>query len=262
MNMRQLEAAAEAGINLIDIGLNLNDVLNVEITEQDERCPHCRKYAGIVCALNREDTMNLISLLDVTGHDRAACMLVGLAFDKGLDIFSNLRPRGIAEHHHCILFCDNPDCDDVGVPVKIFAAPEERIAAVGIAVRHGLRLELSRCWRVYGLALNRVLHGNTHAVAHVIAFAMHAPSIASWDARAVATLLRCEGGCDLAKFARERGELPSSREKARACLAAYERAQDELTRAREIMLHAQAGFWGAYSEFERARDELTPANSE
>jgi len=261
MNMRQLEAAAEAGINLIDINLNLNHVLNFEITDRDDRCPHCRTDAGIVCALNREDATNLISLLGValmTGNDRAACMLVGLAFEKGLDIFSNLRPRDIAEHHHCILFCDNPDCDDVGVPVKIFAAPEERIAAVGIAVRHGLRLELSSCWRVYGLALNRFLHGNTQAVAHVIAFAMHAPSIASWDARAVATLLRCEGGCDLAKFARERGELPSSREKARACLAAYERAQDELTRAREIMLHAQADFWGAYSEFESARDELTP----
>ena len=268
MNMRQLEAAAEAGINLIDINLNLNHVLNFEITDRDDRCPQCRQATAIVCALNREDATNRISLLSValmTGNDRAACMLVGLAskehwsdFDKGIDIFSNLRPRAIAEHHHCILFCDNPDCDDVGVPLKIFAAPEERIAAVGIAVRHGLRLELSSCWRVYGLALNRVLHGNTHAVAHVIAFAMHAPSIASWDARAVATLLRCEGGCDLAKFARERGELPSSREKARACLAAYERAQDELTRARERMEEAQDDFWDARSEFERAREELTP----
>ena len=47
MNMRQLEAAAEAGINLEHILLNLADVLKPEI--HLERCPHCLKRAGILC---------------------------------------------------------------------------------------------------------------------------------------------------------------------------------------------------------------------
>ena len=205
MNMRQLEAAAEAGINLIDMNLNLNHVLNFEITDRDDRCPHCRTDAGIVCALNREDATNRISLLSValmTGNDRAACMLFGLAskehwsdFDKGIDIFSNLRPRGIAEHHHCILFCDNPDCDDVGVPVKIFAAPEERIAAVWdsrptwasigvVKLLASIRFsaESSPTWKYPGRSAR-------HCVC---------------DACSVHRQLGCEGGCDLAAL---RGRL-------------------------------------------------------
>ena len=82
MDMRQLEAAAEAGINLGDIELNLADVLKPEI--HVERCPHCSKFTGILCTLNRDRVeVNRISLLDValmTGNDRVACMLVGFSF--------------------------------------------------------------------------------------------------------------------------------------------------------------------------------------
>ena len=82
MDMRQVEAAAEAGINLGDIELNLADVLKPEI--HVERCPHCFKFNGILCTLNRDRVeVNRISLLDValmTGNDRVACMLVGFSF--------------------------------------------------------------------------------------------------------------------------------------------------------------------------------------
>ena len=123
--------------------------------------------------------------------------------------------------------------------MEIFAAPEKRTAALGRAVRHGLRLGLSSCWRVYGSALNRVLHGNTQVVGLVIAFAMP-PGLAF--------LMESEGGCDLDAFAHEWGELPRSLEKARACLDAYERARKD--------------FLLASSEFKRARYELTLASSE
>ena len=203
----------------------------------------------MLCVLNQDPDVSAfdnISLLDValmTGNDRAACKLVALFFDEDFDCVPCLRPKDITEHH-CIFRCDSRACDGA-CPVKIFAAPEERIAAITIAVRHSLRLQFAHCWELYGLALNRFKKSKTRVVAHILAFLVGAPSIAR--------LIENEGGWDVVAFTRTGATLGDEDTDTRM----YEQARAAYERARDYFLFAYGRasdqFLLAESEYERVR---------
>ena len=173
MDESQIEAAVEAGINLNELSIILDDMFRVYV---DQPCPRCdRGGAAFGCALEGEPSTLQISLLEVAimvGDSRVARELVALGGEANF----RLHIGHILDHTE-VYRCRRSSCK-AECRVKLFAQPSARITAATDTIRESLRLEFSRAREKYALYVNRILKNRFPIVARVLVFLVDVPPIA------------------------------------------------------------------------------------
>ena len=189
LRMPSISAAADAGINLNMLAMNLDSTLGPGCNQ----CLQCWEEDGMLCLLKRESDDDIditISLLDAAlmlGKATDACNLVSLGVNM-----TRLKPEDLCHPAPCVFKCSNPTCG-AEWPAPIFAPPQERQAATVAAIRCSLRLQLRCSWDRYAPTLLQMLGRSASvAVARILTFLVDAPPIArlgiwhllvGWDSR-------------------------------------------------------------------------------
>ena len=189
LRMPLISAAADAGINLNMLAMNLDSTLGPGCNQ----CLQCWEEDGMLCLLKRESDDDIditISLLDAAlmlGKAMDACNLVSLGVNM-----TRLKPEDLCHPAPCVFKCSSPTCG-AEWPAPIFALPQERQAATVAAIRCSLRLQLRCLWDRYAPTLLQMLGRSASVVvARILTFLVDAPPIArlgiwhllvGWDSR-------------------------------------------------------------------------------